>query len=121
MVAEVSDLLGATHAQADKIRCLEAQLKKSENNCARAELACREKVRSNQEFMDQCLAGQMETDQQVTLATEEARTLRGRLVSTQELMRQAEQKAGDAELSYSCRIKDLEKHVLSIVPLSKEA
>jgi hypothetical protein len=100
MVAEMSEACLASQAQTDRIKRLEAQLKESEDNRARVELACQEKIRSHQEFMDRCLASQLDAEQRASSATDEVKRLQDLLSSTQEAMLQAEQKAEEARLGY---------------------
>ena len=82
MVAEMSGVCQVSQAQVDKIKYLEAQLKESEGGRARTELAYREKIRANQEFMDRCLAGQVEAEQKASTAIDEVRHLKDLLSST---------------------------------------
>ena len=90
MVAEMSEACLTSQSQSDRIKRLKAQLKESEDNRARVELACQEKIKSHQKFMDRCLASQLEAEQRASLATDEAKRLRDLLSSTQEAMLQAE-------------------------------
>ncbi|KAK1566835.1 hypothetical protein Q3G72_004712 [Acer saccharum] len=121
MVAEMSKAYRTGEAQEDRIKRLEAQLKKSEDRRARAELACQEGVKSNQVLLDQYLACQMEAEQKASFAAEEAKTLQDQLSSTQDALLQAEQNAEDAKSSYDRRIEDLERQALTVRSLSKEA
>ena len=121
MVAEMSEACLTSQAQSDRIKRLEAQLKESEDNRARVELACQEKIKSHQEFMDRCLASQLEAEQRASLATDEAKRLRDLLSSTQEAMLQAEQKAEEARLGYERQAEDLKNQALTVKSLSKEA
>ena len=86
MVVELADAYQTSLAQEDRIRHLKAQLRKSEENCTRTKQVCQETFKANQEFMDRCLAAQLEAEERAVLVEEKAKSYKDLLDLSQEPM-----------------------------------